>query len=487
MVSAVVVVVLLCLTNVSAIWPQPVEMSTGSQVSWLDPGIKAYLRCNGEEVELFSRSLGFGGNPLLNMMNGVLEFTQALFDTFPFYSRNKTLDGDTSFSELSILQTAAREAITSIQSSRFVPWKLHKRKSSFEPDAEAPRHHLSVLQIQQSTCPSQRAFHPPAFLAGDESYEIIIDHMTALIKSNCTAGSLRGLQTFTQLYYAHSTFTGSYIPNTPVRIVDYPKWRHRGLSIDIARNVFYPKDLLRTIDAMAMTKMNRLHIHATDSQSWPLEIPSLPALAEQGAYQPQLIWTAASLEEIQVHGASKGISVFVEIDMPGHTASVAHSYPDLITAFNELDWSTFAAEPLSGQLKLNSSAVYDFVTTLLQDLLSRSRPYTSLYHIGGDEVNRAAYLLDDTVRSDEPRVLQPLLQKFMDHVISITSQYGFQPIVWEEMLLDWNLTLPSVSSSNPSEDILVQVWRDSGRIEEVLKKGHRAIFGDYKHWYLDCK
>ncbi|OQV08591.1 hypothetical protein CLAIMM_12837 isoform 2 [Cladophialophora immunda] len=475
------------ITACLAVWPQPTEIQTGNRVLWLDAAIHATLRCEEQTIDLYGTSSSQGIH-LASVLNGALGLTQGLMDKLQFTFVNRNNSAEHGFSERSIVQNSVRETIRSIQQSRFVPWKLYRRHSTFEPDPHGPRHYISTLQIQQKDCPGPEPLRPQSYFGGDESYVIDIDdHGIASIKSNCSIGTIRALQTLKQLFFAHSTKSGSYTPFAPLSIADRARWRHRGLSIDIARNPFAPKDLIRTIDAMAMAKLNRLHIHATDSQSWPLEIPSLPDLARKGAYQPHRVWGADSLREIQMYGAEKGVSVFIEIDMPGHTASVAYAFPNLIAAFNELDWSTFAAEPLSGQLKLNSSDVHKFVATVLDDLLPRTRPYTSLYHIGGDELNLAAYLLDETVQSDDPRVLQPLLQKFIDNVIEASIRHGLQPIVWEEMLLDWNLTLPSALDSAPSRQTLVQVWRNSERIEEVLKRGHRAIFGDYHYWYLDCR
>ncbi|KAI1607966.1 beta-N-acetylhexosaminidase [Exophiala viscosa] len=474
-----------CIASSCAIWPQPLNQSKGTDVRWLDPAVKTTLHCNGAIALLYSHDSS--EYQFTGLIHELSKISQVFFGHFQIFTGNKSRhETPNSLSESFLLQAAARETIAQIHRSGFVPWKMHKRHSAFEPDAHAPRQYVSAVQIHQMKCPDSHDFAPVSFFDGDESYELTITNETATIKSNHTIGSLRALQTLQQAFFAHSTLSGSYMPDLPLHIVDRPRWRHRGLSIDIARNPFRPEDLIRTLDAMAMTKLNRLHIHATDSQSWPLDIPSLPKLASKGAYQPNLIWTVNDLSEIQAHGVMKGISVFVEIDMPGHTASIAHSYPDLIAAFNELDWSTFAAEPLSGQLKLNSSAVNEFVSTVLLDLLPRTRPYTSLYHIGGDEVNLQAYLLDETVSSDDPHVLQPLLQKFVDRLINITIQQGLRPIIWEEMLLDWNLTLSSAVDKENTPSTLVQVWRDSQRIEEVLKRGHRVIFGDYKHWYLDC-
>ena len=480
------IVVVTFIATSLAIWPQPTAVQTGSNVLWLDSAVHATLHCKTEADELQEYDLH--ETYLERLFGGALQLTQGLANRFQVTLLDKHVRGQPYLSEDAIVKQVVRETIRSIQTSRFVPWKLHKRHQTFEPDPGAPRRYISRIQVEQKDCPDTQPLRPASFFTVDESYEVDVDDSgITCIKSNTTLGTIRGLQTLQQLFFAHSTSSGSYLPFVPAKIADRPRWRHRGLSLDIARNSFQPRDLLRTIDGMALAKMNRLHIHATDSQSWPLEIPSLPELAQKGAYQTHLVWSVEDLRKVQKYGVSKGISVFVEIDVPGHTASITHAYPDLIAAYNELDWSTFAAEPLSGQLKLNSSAVEKFMTSLLGDLLPRTAPYTSLYHVGGDEVNLAAYLLDETVRSEDPKVLQPLLQKFIDSVVAASIKEGLQPVVWEEMLLDWNLTLPSAKDGNPTAQTLVQVWRNSERIEEVLKRGHRAIFGDYHFWYLDCK
>jgi hexosaminidase len=472
-------------TSCHAIWPQPAHIETGSEVLWLDPGLQATLRCE-DNGQLREESYVPYDSYLTSLLSQAYRYGQSIVDNL----RSNVVDSkrhERRFTEISAVNAAVRDTIKSIHKSQFVPWKLHKRSAKFEPEASASRHYLSTLRIQQSTCPESARFRPAGFFGSDESYELVLSkNGTITLESKSSMGTIRGLQTLQQLFYAHSSSPGAYTPFIPVKIADQPRWSHRGLSIDIARNPYEPYDLFRTIDAMALGKMSRLHIHATDSQSWPLEIPSLPELARKGAYRPELVWTVDDLSDVQMYGASKGVSVFVEIDVPGHTASVAHAYPQLIAAFNELDWSTFALEPLSGQLKLNHSGVTEFMATVLLDLLPRTSRFTSLYHVGGDEVNLAAYLLDETTKSDKHEILQPLLQSFIDFIVDMSIREGLQPIVWEEMLLDWNLTLPSGADGKSHLPALVQVWRNSERIVEVLKRGHRAIFGDYHHWYLDC-
>ena len=310
----------------------------------------------------------------------------------------------------------------------------------------------------------------------DESYTLdVTTDGSVVISAKSSQGIAHGLTTFTQLFYKSST-GGFYTSLAPVSITDAPKFAYRSLQMDVARNFYPVYDVLRMIDAAAYNKFNHFHIHATDAQSWPLEIPSIPNLTDLGAYRKDLKYTAQDLDTIQQYGAMLGVEVVIEIDSPGHTSSIAFSRPDLIAAFNvQPDWDAYAAEPPSGTLKLNSTAVYDFMDSVYKDLLPRVKPYTSYFHTGGDEIKESAYLLDDTVKSDSDAVLQPLVQKFVDRNHNQIRANGLHPVVWEEMLLYWNLTLGS--------DVLVQTWESvTGAVAKTVAKGHKALAGNYNYW-----
>jgi hexosaminidase len=264
-----------------------------------------------------------------------------------------------------------------------------------------------------------------------------------------------------------------------VQIFDSPKFQHRGINLDTSRNYFSTADVKRQIEAAAYNKMNRFHLHVTDSQSWPLEIPSMPELSAKGAYRPDLVYTVNDFKDFQRYAAIQGVQMITEIDMPGHTSSIHRSFPDLIAAFEQQpDWNTYAAQPPTGTLKLNSTAVYDFVEKLFNDLLPRVFPYSTYYHTGGDEVNRNAYLLDDTVRSNDSAVLQPLMQIFVDRAHDQVRAAGLTPVVWEEMLLEWNLTLGS--------DVIVQSWQSDEAVAQITAAGHKALVGNYNYWVSEA-
>jgi hexosaminidase len=237
--------------------------------------------------------------------------------------------------------------------------------------------------------------------------------------------------------------------------------------------------ILAMIDALAYNKMNRLHWHITDSQSWPLEVPAIPELATKGAYTPSQIYSVQDVQTVQSYGSLLGVEVAMEFDNPGHTSSIWYALPDLIAAYNIFPgWDTYAAEPPTGTLKLNSPAVSAFLKKFFDDLLPRLKPLTSYFHLGGDEVNKNAYQFDDTVKSNDPAVLQPLMQKYMDRNMDQVRSYGLTPLVWQEMLLDWNLTLPA--------DTIVQTWISPADVASVTGKGYRVLVGQYDYWYLDC-
>jgi hexosaminidase len=360
-----------------------------------------------------------------------------------------------------------------------VPWKFFARNSlnKHQPSASSPKSYIHSLTITQSQ--AETSFKPKAGEL-DESYELTITNDgRATISAVSASGVIYGVETFIQLFFQHSSpGLGVYTSLIPVNIVDSPKFAHRGLNLDVARNWFPVDNILRTIDALSWNKFNRLHLHMTDAQSWPIDIPSIPELSQKGAYQEGLSYTLADIQNIYSYAIARGIEVYIEFDMPGHTTSIGYAFPELIAAFGAAPWPTYCNEPPCGQLKLNSTSVATFLEKLFADILPRVSPYTSYFHTGGDELNAQVYLLDDTVKSNDKSVIQPLLQKFVDRNHNQIRAAGLSPVVWEEMLLTWNLTLGS--------DVVVQTWGVSpDSVQQTVEAKHKVLFGDFNFWV--CK
>jgi hexosaminidase len=444
---------------VIAIWPAPSSFTSGNSVLWISKSVHVTYD---------------GGSVWWTPFDSLNDSTEQVFDIqSPSTYTTRSQDG---FNSKSIVEAAISRTMKNLFDQNLILWKLVGRNefSQFEPAVNASdKVYIKELAIAQTGTDNSSTFKP---LAGqvDESYNLTIGtDGTAQITAVSSTGVLHGLETFSQLFYKHSG--GCIYTNlAPVSITDAPKFPHRGLNMDIARNWYPVSDILRTIDAISWNKFNRLHLHMTDSQSWPMDIPALPELSQKGAYQTGLSYSPEDIKRIQTYAIERGVEVIIEFDMPGHTTAIGYAYPDLIAAFDAKPWDTYCAEPPCGTLKLNSSAVYDFLQSLFSDVIPRVSPYSAYFHTGGDEVNSMAYLLDDTVQSNLTSVIQPLIQKLVDRNHAQLRAAGLAPVVWEEMALDWNLIL--------GDDVLVQTWLSDESVAKVTALGHKALAGNYNFW-----
>ena len=395
------------------------------------------------------------------------------------YTSNYEPEAGKSFSSKDIVQGGVSRAFQAIFDDNIVPWKLRDRGSDFEPNVYGHKTFIQSIEIKQTEEDKPSTFKP---LDGevDESYSL--DMSTdgkVTLEAKSSVGLLHGLATFSQLFFQHTSGTYWYTQEAPVSIQDSPQFGHRGLLFDVGRNYYEVDDIKRTIDAMSWSKLNRLHLHITDSQSWPLQIPALPKLAEKGSYYyPSASYSPEDIAGIYQYGINRGVEVVMEIDMPGHIGVVQLAYDDLITAYNIEPYYWYCSEPPCGAFRLNSSKVYEFLDTLFDDLLPRISPYTAYFHTGGDELNANDSMLDPGVRSNATSVLQPLLQKFIDFAHGKVRKAGLTPMVWEEMVTTWNITLGS--------DVVVQSWLGGTAVPELAAGGHKVIDGNYLFYYLDC-
>ena len=159
----------------------------------------------------------------------------------------------------------------------------------------------------------------------DESYEVQIPapDNTILLSAKSVLGIMRGLQSLWQLmhfgWYNQAGLLTFVIPDSPIHIIDAPTYRYRGIMIDTSRH-YLPMDFIRQhLDAMEWNKLNVLHWHLTDTQSWPYQSQIFPELSAKGAFCDECIYTPEDVKEIVERAFLRGIRVIVEIDTPGHT------------------------------------------------------------------------------------------------------------------------------------------------------------------------
>ncbi|TIB45846.1 hypothetical protein E3P82_02545 [Wallemia ichthyophaga] len=309
----------------------------------------------------------------------------------------------------------------------------------------------------------------------DESYYLNIPYMesdiTATISSANVLGLHRALSTFQQLFYKHPSQDKHYLTNAPITINDAPEFGWRSVMLDTSRNYYNKDSLLSLIDTMSFVKLSVFHWHMTDQHSWPLVTDVHPELYEQGAY-PGMLYTQQDVDDIINHARSKGVDVVIEMDLPGHTQSVAESHPELVSCIDRRPWSQYAAEPPAGQLDLENDDVIPFVESILDDLLPRTQ--SKYFGTGGDELNPACY--DMTLEE-----LAPLVRSFQSALTDKLSEYNKTAVVWHELSTEYEMPL--------SDGTLVINWSTADFTSQILASQPSSvgiIHAASDYMYLDC-
>jgi hexosaminidase len=319
----------------------------------------------------------------------------------------------------------------------------------------------------------------------DESYGIRIEKESEkiIVTAQTVFGALHALQTLGQLLEfgwiskdKHNNNDGGaepepihVIPSIPLFIADSPSFAFRGLMIDTARHYLPMALILDNLDVMEQNKLNVLHWHITDSQSWPWRSESYPEIGTSGAFHPKRIYTTHDIQTVVQAAYLRGIRVIPEVDMPGHIQSLANSHPELLSPCPE------PSEPLNPA----NPDVFEFVRTIYKDL--KDLFPDNYVHVGGDEVpfncwNKSTPILN---WMKEHNMTEPveLYEYFETRLLDIVSgELEKTPIVWQEVF-NLNLTI--------SNDTIVDVWKgfDDKTAAQATNQSYRVILSGC--WYLD--
>lgn len=307
----------------------------------------------------------------------------------------------------------------------------------------------------------------------DESY---ILQLTADTQSSLTANSvwglLRGLESFSQIVYPYNAV--EFAVNETV-IYDAPRFKHRGLLIDTSRHYLPLKKIIETLDAMAYNKMNVLHWHMTDDQSFPFVSRTFPAMSEKGAYDPEThVYRPTDVQYVINMAASRGIRVMVEFDTPGHTLSWGQAYPELLTTCYDGDVPTGELGPVDP----TRNETYVFMSQFFTEV---ARVFPDQYlHLGGDEVsfdcwksnrNITSFMQKNGISRFE-KLEEHYIQRLLEIVYTLRKSY----VVWQEVF-DNNVKI--------APDTVVHVWKPQHKEElaSVTSAGYKALLSTC--WYLD--
>ena len=331
---------------------------------------------------------------------------------------------------------------------------------------------------------------------GDEGYQLDVTSSSISIKANTKAGILYGLQSLLQTLPAVRTNAALEIPC--MSIMDYPRFKYRGMHLDVSRHFFGPEIIKEYIDLMASYKMNVFHWHLVDDQGWRIEIKKYPALTNTGAWrvdQTDKVWgsrpqakqgeqptyggyyTQQQIKEIIQYAADRNVTIVPEIEMPGHVASAIASYPYLsCTQKPQL--------PLTGGNYTNMSSNYcagnDSVFIFLQNVLTEViNLFPSKYiHIGGDEVDKGPWKIcprcQARIKAEGLKDENELQSYFIKCIEKFIVSKKRKMIGWDEIL-----------EGGLAPEATVMSWRGEAGGIEAAKMKHDVVMTPGSPCYFD--
>ncbi len=300
----------------------------------------------------------------------------------------------------------------------------------------------------------------------NESYSLRVRSDGAVLTATDDIGALRGLQTFRQLIQADST--GFSVPDVEIR--DHPRFKWRGLMIDVARH-FEPVNVIeRNLRGMAAVKMNVLHLHLSDNQGFRVQshvFPKLTELGSRGKYFSQ-----RQIKTIVQYANDRGIMVVPEFDVPAHAISWFVSHPQFASApgpyklRDRFGGTNPAFDP-------SNPAAYQFLGRFFKEMGDLfPGPYI---HIGGDENIGTQWNNNPLIQAYMRPAIKSndaLQARFIDKISRMISRDGKRVVGWGEILQPG---LP--------KNTVIQVWRGRKELYKAAREGHQVILSH--GYYLD--
>ncbi|MFJ9814334.1 beta-N-acetylhexosaminidase [Streptomyces sp. NPDC101151] len=339
-----------------------------------------------------------------------------------------------------------------------------------------------------------------------EGYRVVIDEYPFRIQGGSAAGVFYGAQTLRQLLGPDAFRRAPLRPDQDwdlprITVDDSPRFRWRGLMLDVARH-FMPKEgVLRYLDLMAAHKLNVFHFHLTDDQGWRIEIKRYPKLTEAASWRARTkfghraspLWeekphggyyTQDDIREIVAYAGERHITVVPEIDVPGHSQAAIAAYPelgntDVVDTTALTVWDTWG---ISSNVLAPTDTTLRFYEGVFEEVLelfpADAAEFSAFVHVGGDECRKeqwsesvaAKTRITDLGLADEDE----LQSWFIGHFDRWLAERGRRLIGWDEILEGGLAPGAAVSS-----------WRGYGGGVAAAQAGHDVVMCPEQYVYLD--
>ena len=332
---------------------------------------------------------------------------------------------------------------------------------------------------------------------GAEGYELTVAPDAIVIRAPMEAGLFYGTQTLLQLL-PPDIFSTQLVANTSwqipcVQIEDRPRFKWRGLMLDVSRHFFTRPEVEQLLDAMALLKLNTFHWHLVDDQGWRIEIKKYPRLTQIGAWRPGVgfgldpksataygpdgryggFYTQDDIRKIVAHATARHITIVPEIEMPGHSSAALAAYPQFSCTggpfIPELKGGVF-----HGIYCMGNEETYVFLQNVLAEVF---RLFPGQYiHIGGDEVPmdewRHCPKDQAVIRREGLKNESELESHFIRRMEKFINARGRTLIGWSE-----------IRQGGLAQNAIVMDW--IGGAVEAASAGHDVVMTPMVDCYLD--
>ena len=332
---------------------------------------------------------------------------------------------------------------------------------------------------------------------GAEGYELTVTPDSVVVRAGKSAGLFYGVQTLLQLL-PPEVFAAKPVTNVDwqvpcVQIEDQPRFKWRGLLLDVARHFFTKQEIKQLLDDMSMQKINTLQMHLTDDQGWRIEIKKYPRLTEIGAWRKDAgfgldpkasttygpdgryggYYTQDDIREIVAYARERHITVVPEIEMPGHASAALSAFPEL-----SCNGGPYTPNAQGGVFAGVYCAGKEETFEFLQDVLAEVRQLfpCAYIHIGGDEVPKDNWKkcprCQARIKQEGLKSEHDLQSYFIRRIEKSINAQGRTLIGWSE-----------IREGGLAQNAVVMDW--IGGAVEAASAGHDVIMSPTGYCYLD--
>jgi hexosaminidase len=320
-----------------------------------------------------------------------------------------------------------------------------------------------------------------------EGYQLTIENDKIEISAGSSTGFQYGLTSLIQMVQHHG------FPLPQVVIEDSPKFRYRGMHLDVARHFFGVADVKKYLDYMAYYKFNNFHWHLTEDQGWRIEIKKYPNLQEIAAYRKETLighyndqphkfdgkryggfYTQEEVKEIVAYATARNINVIPEIEMPGHAQAAIAAYPELGCENKKYEvatkWGVFE------DVFCPNEVTFTFLEDVMDEVITL---FPGKYiHIGGDECPKEAWkksaFCQNLIKKQNLKDEHGLQSYFIQRMEKYINSKGKQIIGWDEIL-----------EGGLAPNATVMSWRGIEGGLEAARQDHDVIMTPGTHCYFD--